>query len=81
MKFTVERLQFGEIIEAQVTEILSESEVIMSFKGDLLQVQNHSHKVFALGQKLYCRVTALNPLRFEIAQTQLSQPYKMDRFI
>ena len=81
MKFIVQKLQFGEIIEARVTEILSEQEVIMSFKGDLLQVQNHSRQKLSVGESIYCRVTSTSPLRFEIAHIHEASAFKLDRFV
>ncbi len=77
MKFVVDQLHFGDIIEAEVTELLDENDVIMSFQGDLLRVQNHSQRSLALGQKLKCRVKSTKPLRFEIASHQIAS-FKMD---
>jgi hypothetical protein len=77
MKFVIQSLQFGDVIEAVVTEILSEDEVIMSFKGDLLRVQNQSLKPLELGQKINCRVSAVDPLRFEIFHSYVAA-FKMD---
>ena len=77
MKFVVDQLHFGDIIEAEVTELLDENDVIMSFQGDLLRVQNHSQRPLALGQKLKCRVKSTKPLRFEIANQHIAS-FKMD---
>ena len=79
MKFVVQDLHFGDVIEVHVSELLSESEVIMSFQGDLLRVQNQSRLRLEVGQKLSCRVSAVNPLRFEIMQAPPS--FKIDRTI
>ncbi len=77
MKFVVQGLQFGDVIEAHVSEVLSENEVIMSFQGDLLRVQNQSRQRLEVGQKLNCRVNAVNPLSFQIMQSS----FKIDRTI
>lgn len=77
MKFVINQLQFGDVIEAEVTEILSDEDIIMSFRGDLLRVQNHSQINLKLGQKLNCRVRSVQPLRFEIAG-ECKPSFKMD---
>ncbi len=85
MKFVVQDLRVGEITTAKITEILSETEVIMSFAGDLLRVQNLSRRQLQVGELVQCKVTNLQPLRFELARPQLSRPGratpKMDRLI
>ena len=80
MKFVIPDLRSGDIIEAEVTEILSDIEVIMSFKGDLLRIQNHSRNLLKLGQKVQCRVSSAHPLQFEIVQNYRPS-FKMDRVI
>ena len=82
MKFVVQSLHFGDVVEAEVSEILTDNEIIMSFQGDLLRVQNHSRKTLVRGQKLFCRVTSIEPLRFEMVPTHPPTPsFKMDRII
>ena len=82
VKFVIQSLHFGDVIEAEVSELLTENEVIMSFQGDLLRVQNHSRSTLKVGEKLNCRVTSIDPLRFEMVQTcRPSPPFKMDRII
>ncbi len=85
MKFVVDTLEIGEITLAQVTEVLSEEEVIMSFAGDLLRVQNFSRQKFQIGDIVKCRVTQTQPLRFELVNLSTSHPGrgtpKMDRVI
>ncbi len=81
MKFVIQNLHFGDIIEAEVTELLSENELIMSFQGDLLRVQNQSLKFLEVGQKINCRVSELSPLRFEIASSNFPKSNKMIRIV
>jgi hypothetical protein len=85
MKFVVQDLIVGEITTAKITEILSETEVIMSFAGDLLRVQNLSRRQLQIGELVQCKVTQLHPLRFELARSPSSRPGratpKMDRLI
>ena len=85
MKFVIDDLKIGEFTVAKVTEILSMDEVIMSFNGDLLRVQNESRRSFQIGEIVKCRVTQLHPLRFELASLA-TQPSgrgtpRMDRVI
>jgi hypothetical protein len=85
MKFVVQDLRVGEITTAKITEILSETEVIMSFAGDLLRVQNLSRRHLRVGDIVQCRVTQVQPLRFELARAQAGRSGratpKMDRLI
>ena len=78
MKFVVHDLRVGEITTAKITEILSETEVIMSFAGDLLRVQNLSRRKLRVGEFVQCKVTQLQPLRFELKHSSSSRPGRAD---
>jgi len=81
VKFVVHDLQIGQVIQGKVTEILSEDEVIMSFAGDLLRVQNHSLGSFAAGQMLNCLVTSVDPLRFKLLKIDFTSLVTSHKFL
>jgi hypothetical protein len=66
MKFTLHKLKIGDQVWAQVVEHVSSEEFIVSFHGDLIRVRNESLKAFALDEKVLVKVTAVNPLSFQL---------------
>lgn len=74
MKFTVHKLRVGDLVRAQIIEVLrpgrgesgSGEELIVSFQGDLIRVQNKSQSAFVSGDKILVRVTQVSPLLFQL---------------
>lgn len=60
------RLQKGQILHAQVEEVVSATETICSFHGDLLRITNRSGEAFKKGQPIKLQVLSLHPLQFQI---------------
>lgn len=59
-------LKKGQILLAEVEEVLSSTETICAFHGDLLRISNHSGMAFKKGQPIKLQVVSLNPLTFQV---------------
>lgn len=66
MKFTVDRLQVGELVKAEVVESVSSTELIVSFHGDLVRIRNASFRKLSMGDIVELRVIQLHPLKFHL---------------
>lgn len=66
MKFTVHRLRIGDLVWAQIVEFVGADECIVSFQGDLIRVRNESMNKLSINEKILVRVTAINPLAFQL---------------
>ncbi len=66
MKFTLNKLKIDDHVWAQIVETISPSEFIVSFQGDLTRVRNESLKALAINEKVLVKVTAINPLAFQL---------------
>jgi len=67
MKFTVHKLRVGDLIRAQIVEVIGDGdELIVSFQGDLIRVQNKSLCQLKAGEKILVRVTQTAPLFFQL---------------
>ncbi len=56
----------GQFIKAKLIEAVEDNRWIVSFEGDLLQVQNSTSIIFEEGKMLTLRVQALNPLKLQV---------------
>ena len=56
----------GQFIKAKLIEAVEDNRWIVSFEGDLLQVQNSTSIAFEEGKMLTLRVQALNPLKLQV---------------
>jgi hypothetical protein len=66
MKFTVHKLRVGDLLRAQIVEVVGHDELIVSFQGDLIRVQNKSFSHLRSGDKILVRVTQTSPLFFQL---------------
>lgn len=66
MKFTLNKLQIGDQVWAQIVETVSPSEFIVSFCGDLVRVRNESFSTLAKNEKVLVKVVAVSPLAFQL---------------
>lgn len=66
MKFVLPKLKLGQKLLARVEESLPGQELLLNCQGDLIRVANDTSQVFAKGQKITVRVTAVNPLQFKL---------------
>ena len=66
MKFFVDRLEIGDVVEAQVAEVLDSSQIIISLYGDLARAQNETQRTLQVGDSVKLRVRAKNPLQFRV---------------
>lgn len=66
MKFFFNRLQVGDTVEASITEVLGDSQVIISLRGDLARAQNETSRVLKVGDTVKLRVSAVNPVQFRV---------------
>ncbi len=64
MKFTLQQLRLGQVVEARVVEVLGSGAFIVSFSGDLIRVANHTGRPFQGGESIQLKVTGLRPLSF-----------------
>lgn len=62
MKRVIPTLKKGDIIPVEIIELISPTEMICSFKGDLLRVRNSTYQRVTEGQLLQLEVLATNPL-------------------
>ncbi len=81
MKFTVHKLRVGDMVRAQIVEVLragrgestAGEELIVSFQGDLVRVQNKSQMIFQAGDKILVKVTQITPLLFQLVGSEDKQ--------
>lgn len=66
MKFVLRNLKVGESLKGCVEEMHPNGEILISFQGDLLRVQNQTGRRFHLGDSVQLIVKAVNPLRFQL---------------
>lgn len=66
MKFVLGRLKVGEVVGAEVVEVVSPGQLIVSFAGDLIRVANQSFIDLKPGQRVTLRVQTLRPLSFQL---------------
>lgn len=73
MKQTLPQLALQQKVWALIEEVLDNEDLIVSFQGDLIRVQNQSGKKFRPGQRIQLKVTALEPLGFQLIDAKSPQ--------
>lgn len=64
------KLEKGQIHIARIEEVLSPSEAICNFRGDLLRIANHTDIVMRPGDEIRLQVKTLEPLEFQAFDTR-----------
>lgn len=70
MKFVLPQLKVDQKVWALVEEVVVDQNLIVSFQGDLIRVQNMSQRRFRPGQRLQLLVTSVEPLGFKLMKTK-----------
>lgn len=70
MKFFVDRLQIGDVVQAQVAEVLDAHQIIISLNGDLARAQNETRRTLKAGDTVKLRVAATSPLAFRVVEDE-----------
>jgi len=70
MKFVVGNLRKGDVIEAEVVEIVSPTAVIVNFQGDLIRIVNQTGRILAVGERHAVRVVGTQPLSFQLVGSE-----------
>lgn len=74
MKKIVPHLKINEKVWALVEEIsgvgTSNSDLIVSFQGDLIRVGNQSGRRFRPGQRIQLQVVGIQPLSFKLLESR-----------
>lgn len=60
------RFQLGQLIQAKVIENLSSTTLVVDIQGSLFRVRNQSGHYWKAGDEISLKVTALNPIEFQI---------------
>ncbi|MCB0393461.1 MAG: hypothetical protein KDD25_02815 [Bdellovibrionales bacterium] len=63
-------LKLGQKVWATVEESISESGLIVNFNGDLVRVENQSHRTFRPGQRIQLDVYSIGPTKFRLVETK-----------
>ena len=66
MKFFVDRLEIGDVVQAQIAEVLDSSQIIISLNGDLARAQNETQRTLHVGDTVKLRVSSRSPLQFRV---------------
>ena len=66
MKFTIPKLKVGDVVNADVVEVLGSDTLIVSFNGDLVRVANESPRHFEKGHRIPLQVATTRPLSFKL---------------
>ena len=59
-------LKRGQIVQATVEELLPGAQVICSFYGELLRINNHTGTAMVEGQTIRLQVKGTQPLEFQV---------------
>ena len=78
MRSYLNNLSVGLMVKAEVVELQSLTEVIVSFNGDLLKVQNKTRRSFKLGDCVDLIITSLKPFGFKLATRGSQKHLKLD---
>lgn len=76
MKFVLSGLNIGDPVVGKVVENLPDFELIISFNGDLLRVQNESGRTLRVGDHVTLTVKAIQPLQFQLMSDRAEQRKK-----
>ena len=69
MKSALLDLKLNETLRGKVVEIFPDGELLMSFAGDLVRVQNETRRPFEVGQLVVVIVKAIEPVRFQLSES------------
>lgn len=61
------RFKINDVVSAQIVESVAPGEYLVSLDGDLLRVTNSTGHSFNPNEYVLLRVTAVQPLRFQLA--------------
>lgn len=78
MAHVVPKLKLGAQVEATVTESFANGDALVNFAGDLVRVSNQTGQIFKSGDRLRLRVTAIQPLAFQMVQAPKLARRKID---
>lgn len=70
MKFFFDRLELGDVVQAQVTEVLDSTQVIISLHGDLTRALNETKRTLQVGEVVELRVSSTRPLQFRVVENE-----------
>jgi|GEM_PF-2828451 len=70
MKFFVDRLQIGDVVHAQVAEVLDNGQLIISLHGDLARAQNETRRKLTTGDTVKLRVSSTHPLALRVVEDE-----------
>ncbi len=70
MKFFVDRLQVGDVVNAKVAEVLGAGELIISLNGDLARAANETKRQLQKGDLVKLRVATTNPLSLRVVEDE-----------
>ena len=65
-RFIVGGLKVGEDVNAEVAECDLDGHLLVSFRGELVRVNNHTDRRFKVGDKITMRVRTIDPLAFQL---------------
>ena len=66
MKFVVNQLKKGDVVDGEIVECIGRTDYLVSFGGDLVRVANESHRRLSVGQTIPLKVLSLKPLGFQL---------------
>jgi hypothetical protein len=67
MKQSLKNVRVGDLILAVVVERASARDLIVSFDGDLLRINNQTGQTFRLGDQVELVVVTVRPLSFQLS--------------
>ncbi len=70
--------KLGQHIICKVVEIVEAKDLIVSFQGQLLRVQNQSKRTFAVNHFVELEVMSLKPLRFAVVDAESANIKQMN---
>ena len=73
MKFYLDQLDVGDVVKAQVTEVLDDTQVIISLQGDLIRAENETGRRLRTGEVVTMRVASTTPLLLRITESERRQ--------
>ena len=77
MRYTFDQLKLGDVVEAEVVDVVSPNELIVSFHGDLMRVSNKSRQILRIHQQVQLRVVSVQPLSFQLLEANKNRGYQV----
>ena len=68
MKLFLPKLKVGQRVKAMVSEVTDSGDLIASFRGDLLRVNNKTHRQFVVGETVDLEILMIEPLKFQLVK-------------